>query len=75
MDDVKESHTASELIEFIIEKQRMELVRIVESHAYNFLNKEVIAASIEMDYWLNFYQQNRSSKRDKLRDELLKEQE
>ena len=68
MDDVKENHTASELIEFIIEKQRMELIRIVERHKFNFQSKEVIAASIEMDYWLNFYQQNSSSKRDKVKE-------
>ena len=65
MDEVKESQTASELIKCIIEKQRMELTRIVESHNYNFQNKEVIAASIEMDYWLNFYQRSCSPKRGK----------
>jgi hypothetical protein len=36
----------------------VELVHLVERHQVNFLNSEVIAASIEMDLWLNLYQQN-----------------
>jgi hypothetical protein len=54
----KISTTSVELIEFTIEKHRMELIRIVEKHQYDFLNNEVIAASIEMDHWLNLYQQS-----------------
>jgi hypothetical protein len=68
MEDNKDSHTTTELLEFIIERQRLVLVRIVESHEYNFLNQEVIAASMEMDYWLNFYQQNSKSNQDKLKE-------
>jgi hypothetical protein len=36
----------------------MELIHLVERHQYNFLNSEVLAASVEMDRWLNLYQQN-----------------
>jgi hypothetical protein len=50
--------TPVELIEHIIEKQRIELIRLVEMHQFNFQNNEVIAASIEMDHWLNLYQQS-----------------
>jgi hypothetical protein len=57
IDSNKISPTPVELLEFIIEKQRMKLSRIVEKHKYNFQNHEVIAASIEMDHWLNLYQQ------------------
>lgn len=64
MVDRNENHSAAELIEFIIEKQRIELVRIAERHDYNFQDKEVIAASIEMDYWLNLHQQSKLLERD-----------
>jgi hypothetical protein len=47
-----------ELLEIIIEKQRIELTSLVEENDYNFQNIEVIAASVEMDHWLNFYQQS-----------------
>jgi hypothetical protein len=64
MDHVNEGHSVIKLIEFIIEKQRIELIRIVERHHYNFQSKEVIAASIEMDHWLNFYIQSCTSEQD-----------
>ncbi|QGQ96337.1 aspartyl-phosphate phosphatase Spo0E family protein [Paenibacillus psychroresistens] len=59
----KLSHASIGLIEYTIEKQRMELIRIVEKHQYNFLNTEVITASIEMDHWLNLYQQSCKKKK------------
>jgi hypothetical protein len=62
MDYVEFSPTVVELLEFIIEKQRIELTRIVEKNDYNFQSKDVIAASVEMDHWLNFYQQSSSKK-------------
>jgi hypothetical protein len=55
-DSNKISPTPVELLENIIDKQRLELCRIVEKHKYNFQNHEVIAASTEMDLWLNLYQ-------------------
>jgi hypothetical protein len=35
----------------------LELLHLAEKHQYNFLNAEVLAASIEMDRWLNLYQE------------------
>jgi hypothetical protein len=56
-----------ELIKIIIEKQRLELSRIVEKYQYNFQKNEVIAASIEMDHLLNFYQQSCLLEKSKLK--------
>jgi hypothetical protein len=67
MDPNKFSPTSAELIGSIIEKQRMELSRIVEKHKFNFQNQEVIDASIEMDFWLNLYQQSCKQEKVKLK--------
>jgi hypothetical protein len=67
IDSNKLSPTSVELIECTIEKQRMELTRIVEKHQYNFQSNEVIAASIEMDHWLNLYQQSCIQEKSKLK--------
>jgi hypothetical protein len=69
IDYVEFSPMVVELLMFIIEKQRTELTRLVEKNDYNFQSNEVIAASIEMDHWLNFYQlscpKNKASRRHK----------
>jgi hypothetical protein len=65
MDYAEISPMVVELLEFIIEKQRIELTRLVEKNDYNFQSNEVIAASIEMDHWLNFYQLSCSKKQGK----------
>jgi hypothetical protein len=54
-----------ELVQYLIDKQRAELSRLVEKHNYNFQHRDVLAASIEMDRWLNLYQQNRTNKQGK----------
>jgi hypothetical protein len=56
--------TPIEAIEQIIEKLQVELVRIVEKHQFNFQNYEVIAASTEVDHWLNIYQQRYMQEKD-----------
>jgi hypothetical protein len=65
MDYAEISPMVVELLEFIIEKQRIELTRLVVKNDYNFQSNEVIAASVEMDHWLNFYQQSCSIKQGK----------
>jgi hypothetical protein len=66
-DSDKLSPTSVELMENIIEIQRMKLSRIVEKYKYNFQKNEVIAASIEMDHWLNLYQQSCLLEKSKLK--------
>jgi hypothetical protein len=51
-----------ELVQYLIDKQRAELTRLVERHGYNFQHRDVLAASIEMDRWLNLYQHNCTNK-------------
>jgi hypothetical protein len=52
-------------VQYLIDKQRAELTRLVEKHNYNFQHRDVLAASIEMDRWLNFYEQNCTKKQGK----------
>jgi hypothetical protein len=47
----------------------MELIHLVKRHQYNFLNSEVLAASMEMDHWLNLYQQNSLKKQGEQKNE------
>jgi predicted adenine nucleotide alpha hydrolase (AANH) superfamily ATPase len=67
IDSNKTSLMSVELIAIIIEKQRLELTHTVEKYQYNFQKNEVIAASIEMDHWLNLYQQSFIIEKSKLK--------